>query len=355
MSVTEQDKMNNNDNPMNTSRKPIILDEFESKMSHEITNTVTKTPSIENLNQITNNEIKPLVQRIDVMKHIISTMAGKDKLAKIIKCVIDLIRLYILSPNNRITGYKQKFLPFKIIIYFVGLMRSILTVSSTKWISQQLNIFRYALRFGGTPFRTIDFMSCLANHYEKHGLSWKEWKKYILNEDTIQGVVDIYYGVFDELDLLYKLKILSNKKLYPIVTKHETIAWEYDILLGLKKNYKLLQANRQRQIELNLKLQTHNLLLNSPENSKQSSLSEEFALIEKARAMQNLLNELKYEQKLVKLDLARLTMDLLANSSDLFHWDRFLPKGSYAALSLVSGSFNIYKYWCVSKKQLENK
>lgn len=345
----------NSNTLMDPPRKPIILDESDSKVSHEITNTVTKTPSAENLNQFTNNEVKPLIPKVDIMKHIISTMAGKDKLAKIIKCVIDLIRIYILSPNKSNITHKQKFSPFKLIIYFVGLIRSVLSVSSSQWISQQLSIFRYALRFGSTPFRVIHFVSRLANQYEKHGLSWKEWNKYLVKTDTLQNIVDIYYGVFDELDFLYKLRILSNKKLYPIVVKHEAISWEYDILLGLQKNCKLLKENRQKQIELNLKLQTQNLLLDSPENSKQSSLSQEFALFEKAGAMKNLLNELKYEQKLIKLDLARLSMDLLANSSDLFHWNRFLPRGSYAALSLVSGSFNIYKYWCVSKKQLENK
>lgn len=347
--------MNNDNPPMDSQRKPIVLDNDESKSSHETTNTVAKTPSVENINQIAKNERKNSVQNLDVMKHIISTMAGKDKLAKLIKCVVDLIRIYILSPNKNIIRCKQKFPPFKIVVFFIRLIRSVLTVPSTQWISQQLGIFRYALRFGGTPFRVVDFIQSLTSQYEKYGLSWKEWNKYMLREETMRKVVDIYYGVFDELDFLYRLKILSNKKFYPIVQRHEAISSEYDILLGLKKNYKLLHENKQRQIELDLKLQTHNILLNSPEDSKQSSLSQEFALFEKADAMKNLLNELKYEQKLIKLDIARLLVDLLTNSSDLFHRDGFLPKGSYTALSLVSASFNVYKYWCVSKRQLENK
>lgn len=350
---------NHNNDPIDPVKKPILLDADSNTHAHkETTTVVSKTPSMDNLaqNSVPKINVKPLVKKLDVLKYIISTMAGKDKLAKVIKCIIDLIRIRILV--FRRTDKPQKIaLLWKPLFHIAQYIRSNLDISSANWVSQQLGIFRYALRFGGTPFRVIDFIKTIKSQYQKVGLDWNQWNQFLLNDKTIQDTVDIYYGIFDELNFLYKLKLLSNKTLHLAVVKHEAISWEYDILLGLKRNYKLLQENKQKQIELNVKLQTHNLLTASTSSSslKPSTLTQEFALYEKGEFIRNAMNELKYEAKLIKLDLARLSMDLLANSSDLFHWDKYLPRGSYATLSLISGSLNIYKYWCTSQRQLQDK
>lgn len=347
---------NEHSSTVDSIKKPILLDDSTHNGPRETTTLVSKTPSTDNIpihKHLQETTFKPLIQNLDVLKYIISTMAGKDKLAKVTKCIIDLIRLRLLSSTTTVSS-KQVMVLLRPLIYLTNFIRSIITLSSANWVSQQLSIFRYALRFGGTPFRIIDFMRKISHQYNKSGLDLNQWNQFLINEATIQDGVDIYYGIFDELDMLYKLKLISNKKLHPVVVKHEAISWEFDILLGLKKNYKLLQVNKQKQVELNVKLQTHNLLTSST-GDKNSSLTQEFALFEKADSIKSKLQELQNDSKLIKLDLGRLFMDLMANSTDLFHWDQYLPKGSYAALSLVSGSFNIYKYWCVSRKQLENK
>lgn len=339
-----------------TIKKPIVLDDPTPITPNETTTVVSETPSSDNLAHMnqTTNKFTPLVKKLDVLKYIISTMAGKDKLAKVIKCIIDLIRLRLLSAPSS-TNIKNVILLAKPLVYLTNLIRSIITLPSANWVSQQLGIFRYALRFGGTPFRIINMAKTLSHQYEKNGFDIKQWNQFLLKDETLQDGIDLYYGIFDELNFLYKLKLLSNKRLLPTVVKHEAISWEYDILLGLKKNYNLLQENKKKQIELSVKLQTQNLLTSSQSQQNSSSLSQEFAIFEKTEAIKSLLANLQYEQKLIKLDLARLSMDLLANSSDIFHFDQYLPKGSYAAISLVSGSFNIYKYWCVSRKQLQDK
>lgn len=354
----------------NSVKKPIQLSEYMSKGPRETTTMVSKTPSTDNLppSQANKNiSNRRVIQNLDILKYIISTMAGKDKLAKLIKYTIDLIRIHVLSsePSNHYHNHNHTRLLLKPLVFFTTLLRSIISPSSADWVSQQLSIFRYALRFGGTPFRIIDMVETISNQYKKHGLDPYQWNKFLLSESTIRDGADIYYGIFDELDMLYKLKLLSlqnsnSQKIYQTVTKHESIAWGIDILLNLNQNYKLLQINHKTQVELTIKLQTQRLLTsttnshhNASSSPSPSSLIEEFSLYEKTESIRLKLIELQNDAKLIKLDLARLSMDLIANSSDLFHWDRYLPRGSYAAMSLISGSFNIYKYWCVSKKHLE--
>lgn len=351
----------NSQDPMeHSAKKPIQLDGYIAKGPRETTTVVSKTPSQDNLSQShynslqsleKNNSNRKMIRNLDVLKYIISTMAGKDKLAKIIKYIIDLIRLRLLSTHS---SSKHAGLLLKPLVFATNILRSTITLSSANWVSQQLSIFRYALRFGGTPFRIIDMVKKVSNQYMKIGLDPYQWNRFLLDDSTIQDGVDIYYGIFDELDMLYKLQILSNENsLYPTVIKHETIAWEIDIILNLNKVYKSLHENHKKQVELNVKLQTQ-ALLTSTSHQKSSSLIQEFSLYEKTESIKSKLNVLQNDAKLIKLDIARLSMDLLANSSDLFHWDRYLPRGSYAAISLISGSFNIYKYWCVSRKHLEN-
>ncbi|CCF59683.1 hypothetical protein KAFR_0H02740 [Kazachstania africana CBS 2517] len=131
-----------------------------------------------------------------IIKFILNSVSGKDKIVKLLKCILEILRSFKL-----ING------PFFQAVAF------------------QLNLFRYLLRFGYTPIRLVELFQNLKD------------KQLIYNENFLQKVIDLYYGIFDELDLLNKLKIIRcSPRLAHWIDKHETISWEMDILLNLKQD-----------------------------------------------------------------------------------------------------------------------
>ncbi|CCK72218.1 uncharacterized protein KNAG_0J01370 [Huiozyma naganishii CBS 8797] len=309
---------------------PIHLSELWKGAIDVQTTEVSGSPSTESMGNLDKDKrsiaatkmgTRRTVAYIDILKYIMGTLPGKDKLAKIIKALLDLIKLYLSSPH-RIANLKSVSLLLKPVVSLQLLvdkfLTTVLTHSRANFASRQLGNFRYVIRCGGTPFRVIKLAQKLG------GVNLGNYKKKLLNETTLQDVIDLYYGIFDELDTLHRLKIWKNEKLFKIVSDHECISWESDIMLGLKKNWAQLQTNWEAQQQL------------TPSAELSSGLRE----------------ALKREERLIKLDIARLTCDLLANSSELFHWNIHLPKGTYEVLSLASGCLGFAKCWIVSREEL---
>lgn len=62
------------------------------------------------------------------------------------------------------------------------------------------------------------------------------------------------------------------------------------------------------------------------------------------------LKAIKDEKTLVYLDIARLSFDCMANTSDILNLKT--PKGTYAVLSLGSGLTGLVKLWITTKRSL---
>lgn len=257
-------------------------------------------------------------RNIDILRYIFGTVDGKDKLVKLLKCILDLLNsgLFVSSPR---TSYSLA-RPLLIIFHMLKKMVPRISKARASFISQQLSIFRYILRFGGTPFRVSNFVKKVRH------LNLSNYQKQLINESTLQEVIDIYYGVFDELDLLYKLNFWNNSKIYDFVVKQEALSWQADILLNLKQNYFKLQ---------NIKRKNSQVLKSNLEGKELK------------------LEDLSLERMYAYLDLMRLSFDCVANIIDMTNVERQLPRGTYPALSLISGTCGFIKLWLSTRKQLE--
>ncbi|CCD25069.1 Pex25p NDAI_0E02520 [Naumovozyma dairenensis CBS 421] len=341
------------------------------------------------------SKIKKVVRNVDILKYLINSLAGKDKFVKIIKCILDLLKSWILTDlSSTETNIKMKklllslsttssgtsIIPLKsILVHPVKFVR-LFTLSflqnlnhNVSFITSQLSIFRYMIRFGSSPFKLLTFVKKLRSTTKATNLN--DIEKLWLNEKSLQDSIDLYYTIFDELDLLYKLKIWNpQERTYSWVTKHETIAWQYDILLSWKQNWFKLKDIQRKILELQIQLKIRNDTMlasnyfnnnnNSNDNTDNTSPLRKQLISEIQQngnnndlssleiELDNQLVNLNHEKRIVYLDLTRLSFDCLANTTDLLNIKT--PKGTYAALSLCSGITGFIKLWINTKTDLQN-
>lgn len=331
-----------------------------------------------------------VIRRMDILKAVFDSMMGKDRIAKICKYVIDLLRIFVSRSeyvrnlsgiNTHVELFSQRTVfdvvkdPRMFLQVFVGRVSKLFNEKGIL-VSNQLGFYRQIMRCGGTPFRLYNWynkiLRTLKDASSSPSLLTKSlvWMNIWFTEQSLGEFIDLYYGVMDELMLLYKLKLWSNKSMHKWVGKHEALSWYYDILLGLKKNWVKLQVINQREFELKIQCQVRqralelSAKLNStvqrpqPESYSDSIKENLFECFKQDNIdLQNeliaKLKEFAYEKKIVKLDLSRLFFDFLADTTDVFSMKT--PPGTYGALSLCSGTLGFSKLWIQAKKDLSNK
>ncbi|QEU62061.1 Pex25/Pex27 [Kluyveromyces lactis] len=330
-----------------------------------------------------------VMNKVDILKAVFATLTGKDRIAKIFKYVIDILRIFIqrsMYYNNKdidMDAYLKVFSKGNLLTILRNprLSGKLFLSSSSKLflekgalVSSQLGFYRQIMRCGGTPFRLHHWYQKLirtfhasqkSSNLHSKGLVWyKNW----WNEESLSEFIDLYYGIMDELMLLYKLKLWSNKSMYGWVSKHEALSWYYDIILGLKKNWEKLQSIKQQEFELKIQYQVRQRALelssklnatpsvDSTKNTalikqtifesfKQDNLDLELEVVQK-------LKNYQYEKRIVKFDLTRLFFDFLADTTDVFSIKT--PPGTYAILSLCSGVLGFSKL-CIQAKEQPNE
>ncbi|CAI4053222.1 Pex25p SKDI_16G1630 [Saccharomyces kudriavzevii IFO 1802] len=321
-----------------------------------------------------------MVDNITILKYLLDSLSGRDKFAKIIKYALDILKLFIEKSKKNLTALDPSVLSYytkilknltlKVALRHPITVIKVLLLSLLKnfdkkidFISQQLSTFRYILRFGGTPFKVFSLLEKF-NNTRKCNFQVDQIKKIWFNEASLREFLDLYYGIFDELDLLYKLKIWSNKSLYSFVSRQESFAWQYDILLSLKNSWLDLQNLQKRQLELEVQLKVqNNALLLSPilmhqtqnDDASQSPIRKQLLndlnVENKSELLiRRQLKAIKDEKTLVYLDMTRLTFDCMANTSDILNLKT--PRGTYAVLSLGSGLTGLVKLWITAKRSL---
>ncbi|QLQ81508.1 hypothetical protein HG537_0F02690 [Torulaspora globosa] len=316
------------------------------------------------------------VRNVDILEYLINSLAGKDKLTKIVKYTLDLLRLLVSNSRANITKWDPSVLTYyrkvlrdlnvRMVLRHPVTISKILLValfqnfeSKANFVAQQLSTYRYILRFGGTPFRVVKMLQKIRDSEWDSVNLQKTW----MNESSLRDFLDLYYGICDEMVLLHRLKVWSHDGLYNWFSRHEVLSWQYDILLSLKDNWLKLQSIQKKIIESNIRLQVRtkamklstNLqgapgytspirkqLLNDLNGNSEWNGSE--------LEMKQKISQLKREKFITYLDLVRLSFDCLANSTDVFNLKT--PPGTYAVLSLCSGITGLAKLWINAREQL---
>lgn len=320
--------------------------------------------------ELRDKNLKEVISKFDLFKLVLAQVAGKDRLAKVSQYGLNLVKLYLVNTRRYIIDEKFTNLSmdprkhYKTPIQYAKLLIFLNSTTMEKKIvevAKNISAFRYALRFGGTPLRVRAFLKKLDTFLKAPSL--KNFSKIYLNEDSLGEFIDLWYGIFDEAELLLKLKVLTSPKLQSIVSRQGALGWYADIILGLKKNATKLRENRNRQLQITIQhqvrqrasLMSKKLVEGIGSTPLRQQLMREFSNRSpvEARGLVGELKQLKHDETIIMLDLGRLFLDFVCDSIDVFHIQ--LPSAVYLVSGLVSGSLGLSKVWITCQSELEDK
>ncbi|KAG0658121.1 hypothetical protein C6P45_002287 [Maudiozyma exigua] len=164
---------------------------------------------------------KSQVRNVDIIKYLMGTIAGKDKISKLLKSLLDIVKKVCLI----LPQYSQ----------YIDTKR----ISA---ISTQLSLFRCIMRFGSTPYSIANLIKRIVSS----GNILKS-PQVIFSRLLLEDSINVYSTVFDELSLLGKLNIIKNRRFRHVISRNDTWATEVDAIYSLKKaccNYKTTQSSK---------------------------------------------------------------------------------------------------------------
>ncbi|CCH61458.1 hypothetical protein TBLA_0E04030 [Henningerozyma blattae CBS 6284] len=350
----------------------------------------------------TNNTIK----NIEIIQFIINSLSGKDKIAKLLKSILDLIKLFLKNSRNNILkwdiyiqSYYKKFISmptsnkykWKLLIkHPISFLKISLLIfmenfeKKSNFITTQLTLFRYMLRFGNTPFRLLEFKNKIQNTIKEiyidktQTFDLEYLNKTWFNERTLIDFLALYYGICDELLLLHKLKFWSNKSMYKFVDRHSTISSQYDSMLAVKNVVLKIKKISNEQQELKIQLQVRRTAMRLTANLRSSTSSSyktdasdrslspvkkqlveemmrsEYGIYNNSEYKINQrLKQLKTEKINTILDFFRLSTDLAGNSIDYFNVNA--PPIASPMLSFISALLGCIKLWKNAQNELATR
>lgn len=340
-----------------------------------------------------------LIRNIEILEYLLGTVAGKDKLAKLLKATLELL-IFLISRLNKpfrildepfrkkdysfskTTGlyYKINIIILKPILILKNiLVRGINNFQEkSSYVCDELSTFRYILRFGGSPSRLILFKDKIyrtMNYFQNYSTTTKEntlqfIKKEWLNEKSISEFASLYFGIFDELLLLNRLHVWSNKTIYNFVSRQSTIAAEIDLLLALKSLFLEYHDIDNKEGELKAQVHVRGTVLKlastfvpevSTEQESKETLIDHLPvtkIMDKEYGISegDLIKELAkviFKKKLLALDLAKTNCDFILCSLDFFKIDA--PPIIHILLSFTSALAACNKMWKQYKNEGLNK
>ncbi|KAA8903118.1 hypothetical protein DIURU_002546 [Diutina rugosa] len=275
------------------------------------------------------------VSNWDVWWKILNTILGKDKLAKFGQYLLRLVlyhahttQTYLSDATMNIdiinSRYNDSSKKLDLLKNFIkhpqNFMSIVLIFVSDRFISRfsgfvgGLSMYRQFLRFGKTPFRIRDIMEEVQTAFRKQDLSM------IYNLKFLDEVIALYYGIFDELMLLFKLRFYTSKRIQGYAARHESLAWYYMTILALYNTYHKLSSLSQREIDLKVQIevkrkarQLSKRLLSSGGHSLTGIRTE---AVSEADLTQ--LDEIQFNKNNAWLDVYKNIADLVFNTYTVF-------------------------------------
>ncbi|CAB4252749.1 similar to Saccharomyces cerevisiae YOR193W PEX27 Peripheral peroxisomal membrane protein involved in controlling peroxisome size and number, interacts with homologous protein Pex25p [Maudiozyma barnettii] len=168
-----------------------------------------------------NKQFKSNVRNVDIIKYLIGTIAGKDKIAKFLKCILDIVKKVSLMFPSQFPNVNTKDLAY---------------------IGNQLSLFRSIMRFGSAPYNVASLINKIL-----HNKNLLKNPSVLCNHLFVENVIDVYSTVVDQLSLLSKLNIIKNRSLRERISRNDTLATEVDAIYSLQKACLTYQKNKSQK------------------------------------------------------------------------------------------------------------
>lgn len=213
---------------------------------------------------------------MDILWGMLNTIVGKDKMAKVGQYTLRLL-LYHASKSQEYLSDEsinidvinlryydrtaklsllQNFLkhPANFLRIVIILFCSIFSSRLTPLVGG-LAMYRQFLRFGKTPFRVRTLTRQISATVTKDNKIELSKVRDLMTRKTLGDLFSLYYGVHDEILLLFKLKFFTSKSLQQYAARHESRAWYYETLLALYNTYERLQQLSQQEMDMRIQIQ----------------------------------------------------------------------------------------------------
>lgn len=217
------------------------------------------------------------VRAMDVLWAMLNDVTGKDKMAKLGQYTLRLVlhhaqrlQAYLSDDTVNIRAISRTYAsPQKVLELVVsfaqrprefarvlGILVCLVMQLRLAALVPALGLYRQLLRFGKTPFRVRSLAATVrANMYiEPRSGAWRVSER-LWSGATLGEATALYYAVNDELLLLHKLGVLTNKRWHRIAVRHVDYAWYCELWLALYNTYAALRRLAQQEMDVRIQIQ----------------------------------------------------------------------------------------------------
>lgn len=317
------------------------------------------------------------VSNFDIFWKMLNTIVGKDKMAKFGQYVLRLLIFHarqterylsddlinIDAINGRFNDRNKKLRLFRNFIRHPrNFIRIITILCCSTFINRfsgfvsGLSMYRQLLRFGKTPFRVRNLshkvLSVKQEKNSNRGLL--AFKQEFLNRKTLGELIGLYYGINDEMLLLYKMKFLTNKSLRKVVARHELLAWYYDAILGLYNACDKLRQLNQEEMDLRIQIgvKAKAKALSKELLANNSMHNHYFMNYTDDNTDSKQLEEVSFNKTNAYIDLMKWLADFIFNSYNIFHLA--LPFATLQIwMGIMASSLSTMKLYRETRKKIQ--
>lgn len=268
------------DSPSTSPSKMLFARVYETPQKTKSFNFITPVSDKKEVPMVRQDSIPYVYQKtstVDILWHMLNDVVGKDKMAKFGQYTLRLLIYWANKTEASLSDPQINFTTIsaryndreKKLNLFMNFLKHpqnfvriiailVCSVFSSRFAGMVsgLSMYRQFLRFGKSPFRLRKVLAKLLQSTTPGlGLDLSKLRANFANNATLVELAGLYYNIFDESLLLYKLNLLSNKSYRAITVRHEALSWYCDTLLGLYNAYGDFQNLSLKEIELKIQIQ----------------------------------------------------------------------------------------------------
>ncbi|CDK29654.1 unnamed protein product [Kuraishia capsulata CBS 1993] len=388
------------------SRSTMLIDAMNSPLSlngslredDELT-AISAFPISDPVLEAADRSELPAPSSFAILMKLIETLAGKDKLGKVVQYGLRILLFYSKRSTSFLQRTHAEGLKFPTGDYkgiagvimgliqrpeFVALFLLKDFETRAAGVVSGLSMYRQMLRCGKTPFRLVNLaykLSATASVFANKGV-----EKGILNvrdkwftPTTLSDLLSVYYSIFDESLLLFKLGVFGDPRFRRFAVKHEALAWYYNIILGLYKSLSKLSTLKESQNQIKINQQVRQRAKALMRNSVNASSSPRSAVTSSyynyqsptlravspspsvrrgllssaaSTAAQEEIDELGKQIKNEQIEILKLLCDFVFDTITVFELKVYEPV--HLSFGLGAGALAMSKVWMQVKEDLQD-
>lgn len=316
------------------------------------------------------------IKLMDILWAMLHNITGKDKMAKFGQFTLRLLLYHAKQTQNYLSDgyininvinsrYSDKEKKLNLLRNFLRHPRDFIKIivilacsifrSRLSGTAGGLSLFRQFLRFGQSPFKIRRLKNKLVS---RTTIATKSGDYMIdvsglgksFTKDVLGDLFSLYYSVFDEAGLLYKMNFFRSKTFHKVILRHESLAWYYETLLGIYNAYDRLQKLSQQEMDVKIQIQVKSKARLLSKQLLGASSIEGLSHEDDTKDAQQ-LKEIQFKKYNSYIDIYKWLSDFIFNTYTVFNMA--LPFDTLQLwMGISASSLSILKLYRETRKRL---